>query len=98
MRCYDEAAQAFGWSHRSVKPGSMRDGDWLVGCASANDELCFCGAKNLERSMSHMDRRRRSGQGAPSVRSISNTRPLVAARRTAASLETRMGAVAWAMR
>jgi xanthine dehydrogenase YagR molybdenum-binding subunit len=37
MQCYDEAAKAFGWSQRSVKPGSMRDGDWLVGwgCASA---------------------------------------------------------------
>jgi xanthine dehydrogenase YagR molybdenum-binding subunit len=37
MRCYDEAAQAFGWSKRSAEPGSMRDGDWLIGwgCASA---------------------------------------------------------------
>lgn len=37
MQCYDEAAKAFGWSGRDTKPGSMRDGDWLVGwgCASA---------------------------------------------------------------
>jgi xanthine dehydrogenase YagR molybdenum-binding subunit len=37
MKCYDEAAKAFGWSQRKSKPGSMRDGDWLVGwgCASA---------------------------------------------------------------
>ncbi len=37
MRCYDEAAKAFGWSQRDPEPGSMRDGDWLVGwgCASA---------------------------------------------------------------
>ena len=37
MKCYDQAAQAFGWSKRSAKPGSMRDGDWLIGwgCASA---------------------------------------------------------------
>src|SRR5215475_8626389 len=37
MQCYDEAAQAFGWSQRNPKPGSMRDGDWLIGwgCASA---------------------------------------------------------------
>jgi xanthine dehydrogenase YagR molybdenum-binding subunit len=37
MNCYDEAAQAFGWSKRSAQPGSMRDGDWLIGwgCASA---------------------------------------------------------------
>jgi xanthine dehydrogenase YagR molybdenum-binding subunit len=37
MRCYDEAAKAFRWSERTPKPGSMREGDWLIGlgCASA---------------------------------------------------------------
>lgn len=37
MTCYDQAAQTFGWSKRTAQPGSMRDGDWLVGwgCASA---------------------------------------------------------------
>ncbi|MBK5958846.1 xanthine dehydrogenase [Rhodoplanes elegans] len=37
MKCYDEAAAAFGWSKRSPAPGSMRDGDWLIGwgCATA---------------------------------------------------------------
>ncbi|MFO1349544.1 MAG: xanthine dehydrogenase family protein molybdopterin-binding subunit [Gammaproteobacteria bacterium] len=37
MQCYDEAAKAFGWSKRNPKPGSMRDGDWLIGwgCATA---------------------------------------------------------------
>lgn len=37
MTCYDEAAAAFGWSKRSPAPGSMRDGDWLIGwgCATA---------------------------------------------------------------
>lgn len=37
MQCYDEAAQAFGWSSRDATVGSMRDGDWLVGlgCATA---------------------------------------------------------------
>ncbi|MBV9348648.1 MAG: xanthine dehydrogenase family protein molybdopterin-binding subunit [Pseudolabrys sp.] len=37
MQCYDEAAAAFGWSKRNAEPGSMRDGDWLIGwgCASA---------------------------------------------------------------
>jgi xanthine dehydrogenase YagR molybdenum-binding subunit len=36
MKCYDEAAKAFGWSNRGPK-GSMREGDWLIGygCASA---------------------------------------------------------------
>jgi xanthine dehydrogenase YagR molybdenum-binding subunit len=37
MQCYDQAAQRFGWKNRDKKPGSMRDGDWLIGwgCASA---------------------------------------------------------------
>ncbi|HEX3709050.1 MAG TPA: xanthine dehydrogenase family protein molybdopterin-binding subunit [Pseudolabrys sp.] len=37
MKCYDQAAQAFGWSRRKAEPGAMRDGDWLIGwgCASA---------------------------------------------------------------
>jgi len=37
LACYDEAANAFGWSARTPQPGSMRDGDWLVGfgCATA---------------------------------------------------------------
>jgi xanthine dehydrogenase YagR molybdenum-binding subunit len=37
MKCYDEAAERFGWSKRNSRPGSMRDGDWLIGwgCASA---------------------------------------------------------------
>lgn len=37
MPCFDQAAASFGWSKRNAKPGSMRDGDWLVGygCAMA---------------------------------------------------------------
>ncbi|MGQ9368386.1 xanthine dehydrogenase family protein molybdopterin-binding subunit [Azospirillum sp. ST 5-10] len=37
MQCFDEAAAAFGWAERSPQPGSMRDGDWLIGmgCATA---------------------------------------------------------------
>lgn len=37
MTCYDQAATAFGWKQRSSEPGSMRDGDWLIGwgCATA---------------------------------------------------------------
>ncbi len=37
MACYDAAAKSFGWSRRSAAPGSMIDGDWLVGygCATA---------------------------------------------------------------
>lgn len=38
MQCYDAAAASFGWSKRDPKPGSMRDGDWLIGygCATAS--------------------------------------------------------------
>jgi xanthine dehydrogenase YagR molybdenum-binding subunit len=37
MKCYDQAADRFGWKKRDPKPGAMRDGDWLIGwgCASA---------------------------------------------------------------
>ncbi|MBM6593289.1 xanthine dehydrogenase family protein molybdopterin-binding subunit [Microvirga pudoricolor] len=37
MQCYDRAAEAFGWSKRNPLPGSMTDGDWLIGwgCATA---------------------------------------------------------------
>jgi xanthine dehydrogenase YagR molybdenum-binding subunit len=37
MQCYDQAAQAFGWEKRVREPGTMRDGEWLVGfgCATA---------------------------------------------------------------
>jgi xanthine dehydrogenase YagR molybdenum-binding subunit len=37
MTCYDQAADAFGWKRRNAAPGSMRDGEWLVGfgCATA---------------------------------------------------------------
>ena len=37
MQCFDQAAARFGWAKRNPKPGSMRDGDWLVGygCAAA---------------------------------------------------------------
>ncbi len=37
MACYDAAGKGFGWSSRTPAPGSMRDGDWLVGwgCATS---------------------------------------------------------------
>ncbi|TIN71034.1 MAG: xanthine dehydrogenase family protein molybdopterin-binding subunit, partial [Mesorhizobium sp.] len=37
IKCYDQASEAFGWSKRDPRVGSMRDGDWLVGmgCATA---------------------------------------------------------------
>jgi xanthine dehydrogenase YagR molybdenum-binding subunit len=37
MRCFDVAAERFGWAQRDPAPRSHREGDWLVGwgCASA---------------------------------------------------------------
>jgi xanthine dehydrogenase YagR molybdenum-binding subunit len=37
MKCFDQAAAKFGWSKRDPKPGSMREGDWLIGygCATS---------------------------------------------------------------
>lgn len=36
-QCFEQASAAFGWSKRSAKPGSMSDGDWLIGwgCATS---------------------------------------------------------------
>jgi xanthine dehydrogenase YagR molybdenum-binding subunit len=36
VKCLDEGARAFGWSKRNPKPGSMRDGDWLIGMGMAS--------------------------------------------------------------
>ncbi|MBC7940928.1 MAG: xanthine dehydrogenase family protein molybdopterin-binding subunit [Chitinophagaceae bacterium] len=38
MKCYDLAGDAFGWRRRNPQPGSMREGDWLIGygCATAS--------------------------------------------------------------
>ena len=33
--CFDSAAKSFGWSNRNPRPGSMQDGDWLVGWGTA---------------------------------------------------------------
>jgi len=37
VECFEEGTRAFHWSERNPVPGSMREGDWLVGlgCASA---------------------------------------------------------------
>ncbi len=35
MPCFDAAGRAFNWSERTPKPGSMRDGDWLIGMGCA---------------------------------------------------------------
>jgi xanthine dehydrogenase YagR molybdenum-binding subunit len=35
MPCFDAAAKSFGWDRRNPKPGSMRDGDWLIGWGCA---------------------------------------------------------------
>lgn len=35
IACFDAAAKEFGWAKRQAHPGSMRDGDWLVGWGCA---------------------------------------------------------------
>jgi len=37
IECLNQGAERFGWTGRDPVPGSMRDGDWLIGwgCASA---------------------------------------------------------------
>ncbi|MGR3496628.1 xanthine dehydrogenase family protein molybdopterin-binding subunit [Citreimonas sp.] len=37
MESYDAVSESFGWNDRTTEPGSMTDGDWLVGygCATA---------------------------------------------------------------
>jgi xanthine dehydrogenase YagR molybdenum-binding subunit len=37
MPCFDQAAAQFGWNKRAVEPGTLIDGEWLVGygCATA---------------------------------------------------------------
>ncbi len=35
MPCFDAAAKAFGWERRDPRPGSMRDGEWMVGWGCA---------------------------------------------------------------
>ncbi len=37
MACFDQAAAKFGWAKRNPTPGSMREGDWLIGygCATS---------------------------------------------------------------
>jgi len=35
-RCLREGAQRFGWSARQAKPGSVKDGQWLIGLGMAS--------------------------------------------------------------
>jgi xanthine dehydrogenase YagR molybdenum-binding subunit len=35
MACFDAGAEAFGWTERDPRPGSMRDGEWAVGWGCA---------------------------------------------------------------
>ena len=36
LQCYEQGAKAFGWSRRSLAPGSMRDGQVLIGWGMAS--------------------------------------------------------------
>ena len=35
LDCYDEGARRFGWERRSPTPGSVREGEWLIGIGMA---------------------------------------------------------------
>ena len=35
MECFDSASKTFNWAARTPEPGSMRDGDWLIGLGCA---------------------------------------------------------------
>jgi xanthine dehydrogenase YagR molybdenum-binding subunit len=35
VECFDRGAEAFGWAKRAPQPGTMRDGDWLIGWGTA---------------------------------------------------------------
>jgi xanthine dehydrogenase YagR molybdenum-binding subunit len=35
VQCFDAGAKAFGWSKREKTPGTMRNGDWLIGWGTA---------------------------------------------------------------
>ncbi|WP_081651841.1 MULTISPECIES: xanthine dehydrogenase family protein molybdopterin-binding subunit [Aurantimonas] len=35
VECYEEGARRFGWDKRPAKPGSVREGEWLIGYGMA---------------------------------------------------------------
>jgi xanthine dehydrogenase YagR molybdenum-binding subunit len=39
--CFERGAERFGWSARDPRPGSMRDGNWLVGYGMAGVSFFF---------------------------------------------------------
>ncbi|RUN78324.1 xanthine dehydrogenase family protein molybdopterin-binding subunit [Sphingomonas sp. TF3] len=49
VRCLREGAERFGWKARQAKPGSVRDGRWLIGMGVAaafrNNQLTKSGAR-----------------------------------------------------
>jgi hypothetical protein len=59
MRCYDEAAEAFGWRRRDPTVGAMADGDWLVGAVCRRPRH---GAERLARDRHRHPHRRRPGR------------------------------------
>ncbi|HWC63501.1 MAG TPA: xanthine dehydrogenase family protein molybdopterin-binding subunit, partial [Rhizomicrobium sp.] len=48
-QCFERAGEKFGWSKRDPRPGSMRDGDWLVGWGTATtmypSNIAACAAR-----------------------------------------------------
>ena len=40
MKCYDQAAESFGWMRRSPQPGSIREGEWLLVLSCSRHPSC----------------------------------------------------------
>ncbi len=78
MKCYDAAAERFGWRRRNPKPGSMRDGDWLIGWGCATSTYaCNIGPAAVRLSLTPMGKAsvemagHEIGTGASTVAAIS---------------------------
>jgi xanthine dehydrogenase YagR molybdenum-binding subunit len=57
MQCFDAASAAFGWDRRVAEPGSMRDGDWLLGWGCATAFYPAYGGSSAARVKLHSDGR-----------------------------------------
>lgn len=57
LECYDRAAEAFGWQDRMPEPGSMKDGDTLIGWGMATAAYPVYASAATARARLHADGR-----------------------------------------
>jgi len=57
LECYDRAAGAFGWERRTPEPGSMKDGDTLIGWGMATAAYPVYASAATARARLHADGR-----------------------------------------